>query len=127
VAWEIEYTNEFGSWFESLTEAEQISVDAVVGLLADDGPNLRFPYSSGISASRHAGMRELRIQHQGRPLRVLYIFDPRRTAILLLGGDKTGQDRWYEIHVPKADRIYDGYLEELEQERRRNADDQEVQ
>lgn len=61
-------------------------------------------------------MRELRIQHRGRPYRVLYAFDPRRTGILLLGGDKTGQDRWYEENVPKADDLYDAYLEQLEAE-----------
>jgi len=63
-------------------------------------------------------MRELRIQHQGRPIRVLYAFAPQRTAILLLGGDKTGNNRWYKVNVPIADRLYDEYLEELEQEGR---------
>ena len=58
-------------------------------------------------------MRELRVQHQGEPYRVLYAFDPRRTAILLLGGSKVGDNRWYEINVPKADSIYDRYIEEL--------------
>lgn len=58
-------------------------------------------------------MRELRIQHAGRPYRVLYAFDPRRTAVLLLGGDKTGNDRWYEDNVPDADRLYDAWLEDL--------------
>jgi len=61
-------------------------------------------------------MRELRVQHQGRPYRVLYAFDPRRAAILLLGGDKTGDNRWYEVNVPKADAAYDRHLQELEQE-----------
>ncbi len=61
-------------------------------------------------------MRELRVQHQGRPYRVLYIFDPRRIAILLLGGDKTGDDRWYEKSVPLADRLYDEHLSEIEKE-----------
>lgn len=61
-------------------------------------------------------MRELRIQHQGRPYRVLYAFDPRRNAILLLGGDKTGNDRWYEQHVPIADRLYEQHLSELQKE-----------
>lgn len=58
-------------------------------------------------------MKELRIQHRGRPYRVLYAFDPRRDAILLIGGDKTGQDRWYDIYVPIADRLYDEHLETL--------------
>lgn len=61
-------------------------------------------------------MRELRIQHDGRPYRVLYVFDPRRVALLLLGGDKTGDDRWYEKYVPLADRIYDQYLKEFKEE-----------
>ncbi|MBK5276190.1 MAG: type II toxin-antitoxin system RelE/ParE family toxin [Desulfuromonadales bacterium] len=62
-------------------------------------------------------MRELRIQHQGRPLRVLYAFDPGRSAILLVGGDKTGNNRWYKTHVPIADRLYDEYLDETKQGR----------
>lgn len=61
-------------------------------------------------------MRELRIQHEGRPYRVLYAFDPRRTAILLIGGDKTGNDRWYDEFVPKADKLYDDHLDTLEKE-----------
>ncbi len=59
-------------------------------------------------------MRELRIQHEGRPYRVLYAFDPRRTAILLIGGDKTGNGRWYEEYIPRADAIYERHLNELE-------------
>jgi len=58
-------------------------------------------------------MRELRIQHHGRPYRVLYAFDPRRTSILLLGGDKTGDDDWYNENVPIADRLYDKHINHL--------------
>ncbi len=61
-------------------------------------------------------MRELRVQHQGHPYRVLYMFDPRRVALLLLGGDKTGDDRWYEKNVPLADQIYDNFSAETEEE-----------
>jgi hypothetical protein len=61
-------------------------------------------------------MRELRVQHEGRPYRVLYAFDPRRAAILLLGGDKTGNDRWYDEHVPVADRLDAEYLQVLKRE-----------
>ena len=67
---------------------------------------------------QHSHLRELRIQRQGRPLRVLYAFDPQRTAILLLGGDKTGNNRWYKVNVPIADRLYDEYLQELKEEER---------
>jgi hypothetical protein len=61
-------------------------------------------------------MRELRIQHRGEPYRVLYAFDPRRTAILLLGGKKTGDPRWYDATVPAADRLYDEYIAQLKRE-----------
>ena len=115
--WEVEYTEEFGAWWQGLSEAEQVSVDASVGLLEARGPNLGYPHSSGIARSRHPQMRELRIQHRGRPYRVLYAFDPRRAAILLVGGDKTGDDRWYEAFVPRADRLYDEHLVALKKER----------
>ena len=113
MTWEVEYTDEFGKWWASLTEAEQTSVAATVGLLEARGPNLGHPHSSGINGSRHGHMRELRRQHGGWPLRTLYAFDPRRMAILLIGGDKTGDDRWYEVHVPIADRLYDEHLVQL--------------
>ncbi len=61
-------------------------------------------------------MRELRVQSGGRPIRAFYAFDPRRTAILLIGGDKTGDDRFYVKYVPVADRLYDTYLDELKRE-----------
>jgi len=86
------------------------------GLLEKRGPGLPFPYSSGVHMSRHGHMRELRIQHAGRPYRVLYAFDPRRSAILLLGGDKTGSERWYEENVPRADDLYDLHVEMLQKE-----------
>lgn len=116
MAWHVEVTDEFEQWWDELGEDEQKSVAAVEGLLQERGPTLPFPYSSDIKMSRHGHMRELRIQHKGEPYRVLYAFDPRRTAILLLGGDKGGDDRWYEIHVPKADEIYDAHIAQLKSE-----------
>jgi hypothetical protein len=116
MAWEVEHTDEFGVWWEGLDESEQESVYAVVILLEALGPNLRYPHSSGVETSRHGYMRELRVQYHGRPFRVLYAFDPRRVAILLIGGDKTGHDRWYERFVPVADRLYERHLETLKGE-----------
>lgn len=116
--WEVEFTDEFGQWWKSLSEGQQDDVAYSVSLLAELGPTLGFPHSSKVTTSRHAGMRELRTQSGGRPLRTLYIFDPSRTAILLIGGDKTGNDRWYEQFVPVADRIYQEYLDELRKEDR---------
>lgn len=67
-------------------------------------------------------MRELRVQSGGNPVRVFYAFDPRRTAILWIGGDKTGNARFYETMVPLADRLYDAHLAELIHETRGNYD-----
>lgn len=114
--WDVEYTDEFELWWKTLSEDEQASVAASVELLEKLGPQLPFPHSSGINGSRHAHMRELRTQHDGRPYRTLYAFDPRRTAILLIGGDKTGNDRWYEKTVPVADALYDQHLQQLKKE-----------
>lgn len=112
-AYAVEYTDEFGTWWAGLRLDEQKPVDAVIRMLEVLGPHLGFPYSSSIVGSGHPHMRELRIQHRGRPYRVLYAFDRRRTAILLLGGDKTGDGRWYARFVPRADRLYDAHLRSL--------------
>jgi hypothetical protein len=106
--WEVEGTDEFTDWFMGLSRSESDAVARAVGLLEQFGPAL--------VSSRHTRMRELKAQHRGHPLRMLYAFDPRRTAIILLGGDKTGDDRWYDVHVPRADRLYDIHLEELKKE-----------
>ena len=113
---EIEFTDEFERWWETLDAETQDSIAFAVRLLEEKGTNLRSPHSSGINGSRHGRMRELRVQHQGQPYRILYAFDPRKVAVLLLGGDKTGNDRWNEENVPTADRLYDQLLEELREE-----------
>ena len=116
MAWEVEYTDEFGEWWESLTEEEQADVIAYVGELERRGPMLPFPYSSDIKGSKHGAMRELRIQSGGKPIRILYAFDPRRTAILLIGGKKAGVKRFYGQLILIADRLYDLHLAELREE-----------
>lgn len=116
MAYEVEVTDEWLAWFEELSAEVQEEWAASIGLLEAKGPHLPFPYSSGVTSSRHSHMRELRTQVHGRPFRTLYAFDPRRVAILLIAGDKTGNDRWYEVNVPLADDLYDEHLEILEKE-----------
>lgn len=116
MSWDVENTDEFAAWWDELSESQQEDVEAIVELLMARGPGLPFPYSSGIQNSRHEHMRELRVQSGGKPIRVFYAFDPRRTAILLIGGDKTGDGRFYERMIPVADKLYDVYLEELKKE-----------
>jgi hypothetical protein len=113
LVWDIEFTEQFSKWWNGLKEEEQITVDASVRLLEHFGPNLRFPYSSGIAGSKFGQMRELRIQHQGKPYRVLYVFDPRRVALLLLGGNKQGKNNWYKKFVPIAEQLYEQHIKSL--------------
>jgi hypothetical protein len=113
VAWNVENTDEFTEWWNELTDTQQEDITATAELLMEHGPNLPFPHSSGIENSRHSHMRELRTQSGGRPIRIFYAFDPRRSAILLIGGDKTGDDRFYERMLPVADKLYDVHLDEL--------------
>ena len=114
--WEVEYTDEFDQWWQTLTMTEQASLEASVRLLELHGPVLSRPHVDTVKGSRHANMKELRTQCKGRPLRTFFAFDPRRSAILLIGGDKTGDDRFYERMLPMADKLYDDYLKEIREE-----------
>lgn len=106
---EVNVTDHFKDWYSSLNEQDSDAVFRVVSLLERLGPRLGFPHSSAIEGSSHA-LRELRVQAGGRPLRILYAFDPKRQALLLIGGDKTGKDRFYEETIPKAERLWKEYL-----------------
>jgi len=109
--WNVCQTVVFEAWWGELSEQEQDDVTAIVELLQEMGPQLPFPHSSGVEGSRHSHMQELRIQSHGDPLRVFYAFDPTRSAVLLIGGNKTGQDkRFYKTMIPKADALYDEHL-----------------
>jgi hypothetical protein len=111
--WEVEYTDEFGTWWGSLLPQEQDRVAAAVELLEMAGPSLGRPMVDTIQASRHPNMKELR----PGSMRVLFAFDPHRAAILLLGGDKSGcWEEWYVDAIPEADRLYDGHLKRLLEE-----------
>jgi hypothetical protein len=111
---EVEGTEEFESWFLALTDRDAEAVARVIGLLEQKGVALGFPHTSEVKGSQ--AIRELRIQSGGRPLRVFYAFDPLRRAVLLLGGDKAGDSRFYEKLVPRAERVWAAYLASLQKE-----------
>ena len=116
LVWDVEFTDEFGAWWDQLDADEQESLAASVELLRQLGPHLSRPHADTLNGSRHSNMKELRTQHQGRPIRTLFAFDPRRSAILLIGGDKTGDARFYEKMIPLADDLYDEHLATLRKE-----------
>lgn len=111
---EINATDEFASWYGALDEADVEAVNRVVDLLEIQGVALGYPHSSAIRGSKYA-LRELRTQSGGRPLRILYVFDHQRAALLLLGGDKTGNTRFYEVLVPRAERLFAAHLDETKE------------
>jgi hypothetical protein len=113
MAWVVEYTPEFEAWWNTLTEEEQAEVNTKVELLEEHGPTLARPHADVITTSRHSNMKELRGKVGASQLRVLFAFDPRRTALLLIGGDKTGDPKWYERFVPIADDLFDQHLERI--------------
>ena len=116
VVWEVEVTDQFVEWWSTLSDDQREALTDRVDLLAETGPDFGRPVVDRIHTSRHQSMKELRAA-KGGALRVLFSFDPRRQAILLLGGDKTGEwNAWYRWAVPLADDLYDEYLRELKDE-----------
>ncbi len=115
MAWEIEYTDEFGAWWDELDRVTRRRIISAVEALEERGPGLGRPLVDTIHGSRHSNMKELR--PIGGGIRILFAFDPRRMAILLIGGDKTGRwNQWYVEMVPIADQLYDEHLEILRKE-----------
>jgi hypothetical protein len=118
MSWEVEFTDEFEAWWNDLSGEEE-EINAKVELLEERGPTLPRPHVDRVHQSRHQNMKELRGELGGKSdkeyLRVLFAFDPRRTALLLLGGDKTDDPSWYDRFVPIADDLFDQHLAELKQ------------
>lgn len=114
--WDVEYTDQLEQWWYSLAEIQQDAIAAVVEILQEVGPSLGRPLADTIIGSRHSNMKELRPGTVGN-LRVLFAFDPRRHAILLIGGDKTGRWReWYVEMIPVVDDLFGEHLQELRDE-----------
>lgn len=117
--WEIVGADEFAKWYGALALGQCAAIDARVDMLAAGGPALGRPVVDSMKGSRHShNMKELRCSKDGA-LRVLFVFDPIRRAVLLLGGDKSGAGSWkawYSTAVPHADDLYDSYLGELREE-----------
>lgn len=113
--WDLECTDVFVSWWNELTAVEQEAVAHDIEVLAAMGPHLGRPLVDTVSGSRFANMKELRTRVGSSQFRVLFAFDRRRVGLLLLGGDKASDQRWYERHIPIADRILTAHLDDLAQ------------
>jgi hypothetical protein len=113
VGWNVEVTDEFAGWYTVLSDRQQKSAEAAVEKLEEVGPGLGRRLVGEIKATRIKNLKEL--IPPGGNLRILFVFDPPRTAILLLGGDKSGRwAAWYREAIPAAEALYDRYLAELD-------------
>ena len=112
---DIELTDQVTDWLLSLEPTDRAAITAAIDLLEQYGPNLGRPVVDSIKGARHHNMKERR--SVGGNLRALFCFDPRRAAIVLLGGDKTADwSGWYHRNTPVADDLYDEYLDEIDKE-----------
>jgi len=121
VEWEIRLTTEVEAFLDELYDSDPAShqlVNQAILVLERNGPAEGRPLVDSITASRIANMKELRPPSAARSeIRILFVFDPWRSAILLVAGDKSGQwDKWYRTAVPRAEQLYDDYLAEREKE-----------
>ena len=118
--WDVATTDEFDAWFAGLGEDAQAEVIAKVELLRLLGPRLGRPHADTLNDSKHANMKELRADTRDRVLRIAFAFDPDRSAILLLGGNKSGisQKRFYKQLIARADALYDEHLERISERKK---------
>lgn len=110
--WEMIFQEHFGEEFRTFDDAVRFAILSKIEVLRVAEPNLGRPHVDAIKGSAHPNMKELRVQVGGRPWRVLFAFDPERRAVLLVGGDKAGDKRWYGRVVAVADDRYRRHLEE---------------
>ncbi len=110
MAWEVLFDREFKAWYSNLEIDLREEITTGVNLLEIRGPNLGRPKVDTIKGSKIPNLKELRIQFKGEPWRILFAFDPKRKCILLIGGNKTGDERWYKTNIPIAENRYFRYL-----------------
>ncbi|MFG1947719.1 type II toxin-antitoxin system RelE/ParE family toxin [Nonomuraea sp. NPDC048826] len=116
--WEIRVTNEILVWINALDERSRVQVVDAIDRLAEAGPSLGRPLVDKLEGSQVHNLKELRPGSAGRSeIRILFVFDPWRAAILLVGGDKSGDwSGWYRRAIPHAEELYAKYLSEREAE-----------
>jgi hypothetical protein len=113
--WNIERTEEILNWIKTIDDDAKEALLKGLFILKEIGPSLGRPHVDSVEKSRHQNMKELRIQSKQRLFRIFFAFDPRREVILLIGGDKRGDKRFYDKMIPIADRLFDRHLERIKE------------
>jgi hypothetical protein len=113
MAWEVFAHDTFAEWLTQQSAGMQDAIFAHLGLLQEHGPQLGRPFVDSIQGSKVSNLKELRVQYRGNPWRILFAFDPERKAILLVGGNKQGNKRWYKEQIPIAEKRFAEHLRKL--------------
>ncbi len=113
--WTVIFRPVFEKWFYEQSEDLQEKLLETIGLLRLNGPTLGRPYVDTIKGSSLPNLKELRTQFRGRPIRTFYAFDPERQAVLLCGGDKTGDGRFYSTMIRLSEEEFARYMAEVKE------------
>jgi len=113
------YLEEFAAWLDAQEKELRIRTVAYLGLLKERGPLLARPYADTLKGSQIANLKELRFQFEKAPIRILFAFDPKQQAVIILAGNKQGDKRWYDVNIPIAEKLFADHLE-----RQRKADEE---
>ena len=113
--WDVVLDDEFAAWLDELDANVRDAILAHASLLRERGPLLNRPYVDTLEGSAFPNMKELRVQFRGDPWRILFAFDSERAAVLLVGGNKRGDRRWYKTQIPIADERFGRHLKRLKE------------
>lgn len=116
MAYTINFSPEFRTWWNAQERDLKASILLPMRLLEEHGHQLSRPYADTLEGSNLRNLKELRVQHKGEPYRILYAFDPKREALLLIGGNKAGDKQWYKRMIPVAEKIFAAHLAALDKE-----------
>ncbi len=114
--YEVILLDEFADWLDEQGEEPRLRILAHLELLADRGPLLARPYADTLKGSKIPNLKELRVSYRREPIRILFAFNPKQQAVVILGGTKQADKRWYEVNIPIAEKLFVEYLEKQRKE-----------
>jgi hypothetical protein len=103
----------FVTWLDEQEDERRIKILGHLDLLEERGPLLGRPYVDTLKGSKITNLKELRVQHKTEPIRILFAFDPEQQAVIILGGSKQSDKRWYDTNIPIAEEMFFEHLEKL--------------
>jgi hypothetical protein len=109
--YELILSDVFVTWLDQQEDELRLKVYACLELLEERGPLLARPYADTLHDSRISNLKELRVKFKQAPIRIVFAFDPKQQAVILLAGNKQGDKRWYDTNIPIAEKLFFEHLE----------------